>query len=96
LEDYWEARRAALHHAPSVANAGRPRVEVAGHPDSRRFEIPDRLVGCCFDYKRLYRNLGYIAVMTSGEDLDQKLMNPQITRSAVLRKAPPMTEKQKC
>ena len=30
----------------------------------RCFEIPDRfVVGCGLDYKQLYRNLGYIAVM---------------------------------
>ena len=30
------------------------------------FEIPDRFViGCGLDYKQLYRNLGYIAVMQS-------------------------------
>jgi hypoxanthine phosphoribosyltransferase len=32
--------------------------------DFRCFEIPDRfVVGCGLDYKQLYRNLGYIAVM---------------------------------
>jgi hypoxanthine phosphoribosyltransferase len=32
--------------------------------DYRCFEIPDRfVVGCGLDYKQLYRNLGYIAVM---------------------------------
>lgn len=32
--------------------------------DFRCFEIPDRFViGCGLDYKQLYRNLGYIAVM---------------------------------
>ena len=32
--------------------------------DYRCFEIPDRFViGCGLDYKQLYRNLGYIAVM---------------------------------
>jgi hypoxanthine phosphoribosyltransferase len=30
----------------------------------RCFEIPDRfVVGCGLDYRQLYRNLGYIAVM---------------------------------
>ncbi len=34
--------------------------------DFRCFEIPDRfVVGCGLDYKQLYRNLGYIAVMNS-------------------------------
>jgi hypoxanthine phosphoribosyltransferase len=32
--------------------------------DFRCFEIPDRFViGCGLDYKQLYRNLGYVAVM---------------------------------
>ena len=32
--------------------------------DFRCFEIPDRfVVGCGLDFKQLYRNLGYIAVM---------------------------------
>jgi hypoxanthine phosphoribosyltransferase len=32
--------------------------------DFRCFEIPDRfVVGCGLDYKQLYRNLGYVAVM---------------------------------
>jgi len=32
--------------------------------DFRCFEIPDRfVVGCGLDYKQLYRNLGYIAVL---------------------------------
>ena len=32
--------------------------------DYRCFEIPDRfVVGCGLDYRQLYRNLGYIAVM---------------------------------
>jgi hypoxanthine phosphoribosyltransferase len=32
--------------------------------DFRCFEIPDRfVVGCGLDYRQLYRNLGYIAVM---------------------------------
>src|SRR5260370_9443320 len=32
--------------------------------DYRCFEIPDRfVVGCGLDYKQLYRNLGYIAVL---------------------------------
>ena len=35
--------------------------------DFRCFEIPDRyVVGCGLDYKQLYRNLGYIAVMNPG------------------------------
>jgi hypoxanthine phosphoribosyltransferase len=37
--------------------------------DFRCFEIPDRfVVGCGLDYKQLYRNLGYIAVMTPDKD----------------------------
>jgi hypoxanthine phosphoribosyltransferase len=33
----------------------------------RCFEIPDRfVVGCGLDYRQLYRNLGYIAVMKQG------------------------------
>jgi hypoxanthine phosphoribosyltransferase len=37
---------------------------VPGPVDFRCFEIPDRfVVGCGLDYKQLYRNLGYIAVM---------------------------------
>ena len=36
--------------------------------DFRCFEIPDRfVVGCGLDYKQLYRNLGYIAVMNPGK-----------------------------
>lgn len=36
--------------------------------DFRGFEIPDRfVVGCGLDYKQLYRNLGYIAVLNPGE-----------------------------
>jgi hypoxanthine phosphoribosyltransferase len=32
--------------------------------DFRGFEIPDRfVVGCGLDYRQLYRNLGYIAVL---------------------------------
>ena len=32
--------------------------------DYRCFEIPDRfVVGCGLDYRQLYRNLGYIAVL---------------------------------
>ena len=32
--------------------------------DFRCFEIPDRfVVGCGLDYRQLYRNLGYIAVL---------------------------------
>jgi hypoxanthine phosphoribosyltransferase len=35
--------------------------------DFRCFEIPDRfVVGCGLDYKQLYRNLGYIAVLKPG------------------------------
>jgi len=35
--------------------------------DFRCFEIPDRyVIGCGLDYKQLYRNLGYIAVMNPG------------------------------
>jgi hypoxanthine phosphoribosyltransferase len=35
----------------------------------RCFEIPDRfVVGCGLDYKQLYRNLGYIAVMNPDQD----------------------------
>jgi hypoxanthine phosphoribosyltransferase len=38
----------------------------------RCFEIPDRfVVGCGLDYKQLYRNLGYIAV------LNREMMNPE-------------------
>lgn len=34
------------------------------HVDFRCFEIPDSfVVGCGLDYKQLYRNLGYIAVL---------------------------------
>jgi len=37
--------------------------------DFRCFEIPDRfVVGGGLDYKQLYRNLGYIAVMTPDKD----------------------------
>lgn len=37
--------------------------------DFRCFEIPDRfVVGCGLDYKQLYRNLGYIAVMNPDRD----------------------------
>ncbi len=37
--------------------------------DFRCFEIPDRfVVGCGLDYKQLYRNLGYIAVMTPDKE----------------------------
>jgi hypoxanthine phosphoribosyltransferase len=37
--------------------------------DFHCFEIPDRfVVGCGLDYKQLYRNLGYIAVMTPDKD----------------------------
>lgn len=37
--------------------------------DFRCFEIPDRfVVGCGLDYKQLYRNLSYIAVMTPDKD----------------------------
>ena len=40
--------------------------------DYRCFEIPDRfVVGCGLDYKQLYRNLGYIAV------LNREMMNPE-------------------
>jgi hypoxanthine phosphoribosyltransferase len=40
----------------------------------RCFEIPDRfVVGCGLDYKQLYRNLGYIAVMK------QSHLNPSST-----------------
>ena len=40
--------------------------------DFRCFEIPDRfVVGCGLDYKQLYRNLGYIAV------LNPEMMNPE-------------------
>lgn len=36
--------------------------------DFRCFEIPDRfVVGCGLDYKQLYRNLGYIAVLNPGK-----------------------------
>ncbi len=35
--------------------------------DFRCFEIPDRfVVGCGLDFKQLYRNLGYIAVLKHG------------------------------
>ena len=37
--------------------------------DFRCFEIPDRfVVGCGLDYKQLYRNLGYIAVMNPDKE----------------------------
>ena len=37
--------------------------------DFRCFEIPDRfVVGCGLDFKQLYRNLGYIAVMNPERD----------------------------
>ena len=37
--------------------------------DFRCFEIPDRfVVGCGLDYKQLYRNLPYIAVMNPDQD----------------------------
>jgi hypoxanthine phosphoribosyltransferase len=37
--------------------------------DFRCFEIPDRfVVGCGLDYKQLYRNLGYIAVMSPDKE----------------------------
>ena len=37
--------------------------------DFRCFEIPDRfVVGCGLDYKQLYRNLGYIAVLNPDRD----------------------------
>ncbi|HEV8148339.1 MAG TPA: hypoxanthine phosphoribosyltransferase [Bryobacteraceae bacterium] len=37
--------------------------------DFRCFEIPDRfVVGCGLDFKQLYRNLGYIAVMNPDRD----------------------------
>ena len=40
--------------------------------DFRCFEIPDRfVVGCGLDYKQLYRNLGYIAV------LNPEMLNPE-------------------
>lgn len=41
-----------------------PRRIVQVPVEFRCFEIPDRfVVGCGLDYKQLYRNLGYIAVM---------------------------------
>jgi hypoxanthine phosphoribosyltransferase len=41
----------------------------------RCFEIPDRfVVGCGLDYKQLYRNLGYIAVMNPAS-LQQRPLN---------------------
>ena len=43
----------------------------------RCFEIPDRfVVGCGLDYKQLYRNLGYIAVMNPAH-LNQAPLNPE-------------------
>jgi len=43
----------------------------------RCFEIPDRfVVGCGLDYKQLYRNLGYIAVMNPAY-LNQAPLNPE-------------------
>ncbi len=43
----------------------------------RCFEIPDRfVVGCGLDYKQLYRNLGYIAVMNPSY-LNQAPLNPE-------------------
>src|SRR5271156_3082649 len=37
--------------------------------DFRCFEIPDRfVVGCGLDYKQLYRNLGFIAVMNPDKE----------------------------
>ena len=37
--------------------------------DFRCFEIPDRfVVGCGLDYKQLYRNLGYIAVLNPDKE----------------------------
>jgi hypoxanthine phosphoribosyltransferase len=43
----------------------------------RCFEIPDRfVVGCGLDYKQLYRNLGYIAVMKTSY-LNQAPLNPE-------------------
>jgi hypoxanthine phosphoribosyltransferase len=43
----------------------------------RCFEIPDRfVVGCGLDYKQLYRNLGYIAVMKPSY-LNQAPLNPE-------------------
>jgi hypoxanthine phosphoribosyltransferase len=34
----------------------------------RCFEIPDHfVVGCGLDYKQLYRNLGFIAVINPGQ-----------------------------
>ena len=44
----------------------KPRRIVSLTVDFTCFEIPDRFViGCGLDYKQLYRNLGYIAVMQS-------------------------------
>jgi hypoxanthine phosphoribosyltransferase len=41
-----------------------PRRIVQVPVEFRCFEIPDRfVVGCGLDYKQLYRNLGYVAVM---------------------------------
>lgn len=43
----------------------------------RCFEIPDRfVVGCGLDYKQLYRNLGYVAVMKPSH-LNQAPLNPE-------------------
>ena len=43
----------------------------------RCFEIPDRfVVGCGLDYKQLYRNLGYVAVMNPSY-LNQAPLNPE-------------------
>ncbi len=44
-------------------------VQVA--VDYRCFEIPDRfVVGCGLDYRQLYRNLGYIAVLKQNAKAD--------------------------
>ncbi len=41
-----------------------PRRIVQVHVEFRCFEIPDRFViGCGLDFKQLYRNLGYVAVV---------------------------------
>src|SRR5580704_4156868 len=44
----------------------------------RCFEIPDRfVVGCGLDYKQLYRNLGYIAVMNLAQLQQQEKQHPE-------------------